>query len=297
MFRFHRTFSSLPSTVSSYRTFSSLPSSVPTLSKIDIHRYHEQGYLTVKQLIQPHELPLAQDIFNQFMNKTLSVEGNDYGMHTPGLVNVTAYNLYHSFSSLGFFQELERRCLSIALQLYTLPPYLQLDYVQLLRKLPNYPTAVFPPHQDFTYWPKSLSKSFDMRTATISVAMNTANTTNGCLWVLPYSHLSQDEYKGKGRDTLQTSRSLGGGVIQQHLTDDDSVKRVYLPLEAGDITIHNEYILHGSEGNKDMDHTRDTAIFAYRSPSMINFERSIGFRHSYNDNDEVLRKIRETWYP
>jgi len=288
-----------PSTLSSSNTTttSTTPPYYRKLTNKEILAYHTNGYLTINNIILPHELSLAQKIFNKFMNKELAVEGNDYGIHTPGLVNVTAYTLYHPLETLEFFYELQLRCYSIAKQLYSQPPLLALDYVQLLRKLPNHPTAIFPPHQDFTYWPKSLSKQFDMRTATISVAINKANQENGCLWVLPESHVSQLEYKGSGRDTLQSSRTQGGGVIQQHLDPKDINKRVFLPLEAGDITIHDAFILHGSEGNQHLQNTRDTAIFAYRAPSMIAFERQIGFRHSYNDKDEVLKQIRETYFP
>jgi hypothetical protein len=30
---------------------------------------------------------------------------------------------------------------------------------------------------------------------------------------------------------------------------------------------------------------------------MISIERALGFRHSYNDDDQVLRSVRETLQP
>ena len=53
-----------------------------------------------------------------------------------------------------------------------------------------------------------------------------------------------------------------------------------------------EWIVHGSEGNGS-EQSRDTLIMAYRAKSMIQLERSVGFRHSYNDPEEVLRLVRE----
>ena len=53
--------------------------------------------------------------------------------------------------------------------------------------------------------------------------------------------------------------------------------------------------MHGSEGNG-ADATRDTLILAYRAVSMIAKERREGFRHSYNDDDEVLKRVREHLY-
>jgi phytanoyl-CoA hydroxylase len=57
---------------------------------------------------------------------------------------------------------------------------------------------------------------------------------------------------------------------------------VPLELERGDITVHNERIVHGSGGN-DTDGWRRTYVLAHRSRATVEYERSIGFSHSHND--------------
>lgn len=261
-----------------------------------IAEFKERGYTVVRGLVKPHELAEAQKMFDDFMEQRLKVEGKDHGEHTPGLMNVTAFTLYHPIDTLGIFATLEARCRAVSAALWAgTGPELALDYDQLLRKLPGRPAAVFPPHQDILYWPKSASKAFDTRTTTCSVAINGADEANGCLWVLPGSHASQGFYAGC-KSTLPGSRPDAGGVITLEILPEDEPRKAFLPLEPGDVSFHEEYIVHGSEGNGS-DRCRDTLIFAYRAPDMIAFERSEGFRHSYNDGEAVLRKVREHIYP
>jgi hypothetical protein len=251
----------------------------------------------------PAELASAAALADAFFEGALPVAGKDRGEHTPGLFNVTAFSLYYSLPALadGALAALDARALAATRALYGedassgAPSAFARDYEQLLRKLPARPTAQFPPHQDQHYWPKSASGAFDTRTATVSLALNAADTDNGCLWVLPGSHASRGLYAGCTR-RLAGSRPDGGGVIDLELLPGDAEKRVFLPLEAGDVTVHDEWIVHGSEGNASP-RTRDTLIFAYRAKSMIAVERAAGFRHSYNDGEEVLRNVREGVFP
>jgi hypothetical protein len=64
------------------------------------------------------------------------------------------------------------------------------------------------------------------------------------------------------------------------LQPEDSI--VSLPLRRGDITVHNERIVHGSPGNRS-DGWRRTYVIAHRSRRTVEYERSIGFTHSHND--------------
>lgn len=150
------------------------------------------------------------------------------------------------------------------------------------------PPAARPQH----YWPRSASGAFDTRTATVSIAVNRADEENGCLWVLPGSHAPRALYAG-AVSRRADSRPDGGGVIDVELTSADAARRVYLPLAPGDATVHDEWLVHGSGGNAAATATRDTLILAYRARSMIAVERSVGFRHSYNDGEDVLRLVRE----
>ena len=55
------------------------------------------------------------------------------------------------------------------------------------------------------------------------------------------------------------------------------------PAKRGSLTIHDEYVVHGSSGNTCQDRQRRTYVLAYRAARVVEAERSIGFTHSHND--------------
>lgn len=79
---------------------------------------------------------------------------------------------------------------------------------------------------------------------------------------------------------------------------------VYCPLNSGDVTVHDEWIVHvrennfaflidfiklllwllfkGSGGNQDSE-MRKTYVVAFRSAATVAYERANGFTHSHND--------------
>jgi hypothetical protein len=214
-----------------------------SLSASEIASFHEKGYITIRNLLSPDEVCAAQAKFDSLMDGTIPIPGKDSGEHTPGLLNVTAFSLYHAMSTLGVFATVDARCKRVVEQLYP-EGGMERDYEQLLRKLGDRPTAQFPPHQDMHYWPKrarASTRPWDTRTATCSIAVNEASEANGCLWVLPGSHAAKDLYPGcLGK--LEDSRPIAGGVIKLEVLPEDMPRRVFLPLAAGDMTVHEEWV-------------------------------------------------------
>ena len=84
----------------------------------------------------------------------------------------------------------------------------------------------------------------------------------------------------------------GERAIELELRAGDNEKLQPCPVRRGDVTVHDEWIVHGSSGNASKV-PRKTYVVAFRDKSMINYERQNGFHHSYNDDPEVLKKIRE----
>ena len=65
---------------------------------------------------------------------------------------------------------------------------------------------------------------------------------------------------------------------------DERVETIrYAPARRGSVTIHNEFVVHGSGGNKLPNKQRRTYVLAYRPKTVVDAERSIGFTHSHND--------------
>jgi len=175
----------------------------------------------------------------------------------------------------------ERRTLSIARQL--LGEDVGLDYDQFLAKPPGKAGAVFAWHQDMAYWPRGTP---DTRTVTCSLALDDADLENGCLRVVPGSHRGKlRKHRPLAQDLAKRGESEGDTREDAHAQIVDLEPRdevVYLPVRRGDITLHNEMIVHGSGGNTSQ-RWRRTYVIAYRSLATIAWERKMGFSHSHND--------------
>jgi ectoine hydroxylase-related dioxygenase (phytanoyl-CoA dioxygenase family) len=61
-------------------------------------------------------------------------------------------------------------------------------------------------------------------------------------------------------------------------------------IRRGDVTVHNERVLHGSGGNFS-DRWRRAYIVAFRAQQTVAEERQRGFTHSHNDAPEVLDDV------
>ena len=93
-------------------------------------------------------------------------------------------------------------------------------------------------HQDASYWPLTPSK-----TVTVWLAIDDADVENACMRFIPGSHLY-------GHLTWRLSEVDEGNVLNQSVAD---VERFGAPvdvvLRAGEVSIHSDLTLHGSESN------------------------------------------------
>jgi ectoine hydroxylase-related dioxygenase (phytanoyl-CoA dioxygenase family) len=139
---------------------------------------------------------------------------------------------------------------------------------------------VFAWHQDQAYW----INTDDRRTATCWLAVDDSTTENGCMQVLPGSH----------RESVRPHRPLSGNREDQHtLVTDLRPGDTLVPVEIrrGDITVHNEGVLHGSGGNASPTSRRRAYIAAFRSVDTVRQERALGFTHSHNDAPDLLETV------
>lgn len=248
------------------------------LSDAQIAQFHRDGYVTLRDVLTEDELAAIEPEFERFIRGEVAGMGRDFcDMSGPYDRKFEDFSLVNAVLPRKYRPELkdniyEKRTASIARQL--IGESATLDYDQFLAKRPAKPDAVFTWHQDLGYWPTGTPEPL---TATCSLALDDADSENGCLKVVPGSH----------KKGLRPHRPLMGEdrekshILSVELTADDPV--VELPLRRGDITVHDEMIIHGSGGNRSKDRWRRTYIAAFRSKACVDFERSIGFTHSHND--------------
>jgi hypothetical protein len=252
------------------------------LTAEQVASYEADGYLVLPDVVTEEELSLLEPTFQRFIEGRVAGMGRDFcDMSGPygrafedfNLVNAVLPRVYEPALADNVF---ERRATSIARQL--IAPDIALDYDQFLAKRPRRPQAVFSWHQDLGYWPAGTP---DTRTVTCSLALDDATTENGCLQVVPGSHL-EARLRPHRPAAWTTSPELRAEAhtLTVELTPADRL--VSLPVPRGGITVHNERIVHGSAGNH-TDGWRRTYVLAHRSRQTVAYERSIGFTHSHND--------------
>jgi phytanoyl-CoA hydroxylase len=231
------------------------------------------------------EVATVAAVYDRFLSGEIPVPGKDLNDMTTGqhgadpseyaIVNVMVPRRYHPQWQGNVF---EQRAASIATQLCG--EGMVIDFDQLLAKQPGRTDAVFGWHQDQAYW----LDTDDRRTATCWLAVDDSTVQNGCLQFLPGSH----------REPVRPHRPLHGDRDVSHtlvtdLRPDDVLRPV--PIAAGDITVHNEGVLHGSGGNTTTDSWRRAYIVAFRSQRAVRAERALGFTHSHNDDVGVLEQV------
>ena len=93
-------------------------------------------------------------------------------------------------------------------------------------------------HQDAAYYGLDPQQE-----VTCWVGLTDADTENGCMRVIPGSHLGADAVHD---ETYDPQNMLGRG---QTIRDIDDGKAVYMPVKAGQFSMHHERTIHGSMPN------------------------------------------------
>ena len=96
-----------------------------------------------------------------------------------------------------------------------------------------------PWHQDGEYWPIR-----PIATCTVWIAIDDATPDNGCLKLIPGSH--KQEALLKHETNPNTNLTLNQELLSSQF---DESKTVNLALEAGQISLHDVRLVHGSDAN------------------------------------------------
>lgn len=259
------------------------------LTPQQIQKFNEDGCCTLPNVLTEDEVASIEHTFDRFLNRQIHVPGKDFcdmskPFDTPfeewSIVNCMLPTRYHPPFANNIY---ERITASIAKQLL---PNLDMtkDYDQFLNKRPGKDDAIFSWHQDMGYWPSPVNLGMGpdgaTNTCTFSLAIDDSDERNGCLRYVPGSHLDR---KLRPHVPLSGSRDDGHALTIEVDESKGDVVRL-APASRGSITIHDEYVVHGSGGNRCSDIQRRTYVVAYRPGTVVEAERRIGFTHSHNDD-------------
>ena len=120
-----------------------------------------------------------------------------------------------------------------------------------------------PWHQDGHYWPIR-----PLATCTVWVALEPSLIENGCLRVVPRSHTGQrlHEHLHEDRTDLTLNQRMKAGSF-------DESSAVNLELQAGQMSLHDVYMIHGAAANTSG--KRRTGVALRYMPSTSVFERGL----------------------
>ncbi len=105
-----------------------------------------------------------------------------------------------------------------------------------------------PWHQDSVYWPW-----IPMELVSAMTALDDAGVDNGCLQIIPRTHLEQRQHYGS--------------ELQLDLTDEEQARTCAVPLARGDTLLFHSLLFHASQTNRS-DRDRRVCILSYQSPEL-----------------------------
>ena len=120
-----------------------------------------------------------------------------------------------------------------------------------------------PWHQDGHYWPIR-----PLATCTVWVALEPSTTANGCLRVIPGSHLGQvlHPHLHEDRTDLTLNQRLAEGAFDENTAVD-------LELQPGQMSLHDVYMVHGAKAN--LSAQRRTGVALRYMPASSLFDRAL----------------------
>ena len=195
------------------------------LSENEVNRYRQQGYLTGYPVFGEDELVRLRTEFERLL--ALVPEG----------MKADEMCQWHGYDRFLYDLCMAPRLLDYVEDL--IGPDFFLWGTHFLAKQPRDPTPVLW-HQDAFYW------ALDPKEAvSVWVAFTDSVQENGCLRVVPGTHRA-----GLLKHRVSDNAQPQGLWLQMEEGEFNPEEAVSLALKAGQISLHDNHIVHGSQGNR-----------------------------------------------
>ena len=195
------------------------------LSKAQVEQYNTQGYVCPLHVFTPEEAVANRRYFDEMMEKAKAAGHNSYSIngwhrHCKGI-----YDLLHDQRILDYVEDL-------------IGPNLVSVMTHYFSKDPGDSKQVSW-HQDASYWPLTPSK-----VVTVWLAIDDVQEQTGPMTVIPGSHLH-------GQIPFEHSTEEEQNVLGQSVHDPLKWGGEPVPfiMQAGQISMHTDMLLHGSRPN------------------------------------------------
>ena len=195
-----------------------------TLSAEQVAAYNRDGYVKEIRIFRQEEIAEIRLQFDRILAETLASGGDSYSISTAHRKYGVAWDLLTEPRIVGCVKDLlGENVIGWGSHFFC--------------KMPN-DGKVVSWHQDASYWPLS-----DSKTVTVWLAIDDADLENACMRFLPGTHTL-------GHITYKLSEQDEANVLNQTVENIEQYgEPVYDELRAGEISLHSDLLLHGSEAN------------------------------------------------
>ena len=195
------------------------------LSRAQIDGFNRDGYIMPLRVFDRGEIDTIRTYFDQVLAETLAAGGNSYSISTAHLRYGPVYDLLTHPRIVAYVKDLlGENVIGWGSHFFC--------------KMPGDGKHVSW-HQDASYWPLTASK-----TVTAWLAIDDASIENACMRYIPSTHRF-------GHLTYTLSEDDDSNVLNQTVPDAEQLGApVNVELKAGEMSLHSDLLLHGSEANR-----------------------------------------------
>ena len=196
-----------------------------TLSAEQVEAFNREGYLKGIRIFGEGEIAEIRAYFDDLLARTLAAGVDSYSISTAHLRHGRVWDLLTHPRIVAIVKDLVGN-----------------DAIgwgsHFFCKMPGDGKRVSW-HQDSSYWPLTPSKA-----VTVWLAIDDADVENACMRYIPGSHVL-------GHLTYTLSETDESNVLNQTVPGAEQLGQpVDVELKAGEISIHSDLLLHGSEANE-----------------------------------------------
>ena len=195
-----------------------------SLTPGQVAQFNQLGYLKSLPIFGEQEIVGIRRYFDDLLARVLAAGGDSYSISTAHLKHARVYDILT-----------DRRIVDPVTDL--IGPNVIAWGSHFFCKMPHDGKQVAW-HQDASYWPLTPSK-----TVTVWLAIDDTDRDNACVQFLPGSHLH-------GHIAYEASDLDEANVLDQSVHDIDRFGQpVDVELQAGEMSIHSDLLLHRSDAN------------------------------------------------
>ncbi len=195
------------------------------LTQSQIDHYNQRGFIAPLEVFNPQEILSIRAYFDDLLARVVAEGGNSYSISSAHLKYGPVFDILTDPRLVELMSDL-------------LGENVIAWGSHFFCKMPHDGKHVAW-HQDASYWPLSPSKA-----ATVWLAIDDADRENACMKFIAGSHHF-------GHMTYRASDSDDHNVLSQSIDNAEQYGEViYDELRAGQVSIHSDLLLHGSEANE-----------------------------------------------